>query len=329
MKTPSATYPYRTASLKFFKAYLITMRPYLLFVSGITGIAGMAFSPDVPLTQSLCIGIAAFLSYGFGQALTDCFQIDTDSISSPYRPLTRGWITPAQVLTVSLAGLSLCIGIIGFYNPLTLPLGLLAGLGLATYTPFKRRWWAGPFYNAWIVALLCVIGSLAAGVPATLLASGRYLLCLLTVFFGYANFVLAGYFKDIEADRQTGYRTLPVVRGRRVSSAVSDLFAAIAAGCALLLLSVPTGRIDLSPGRIPAFAFLAAGIAASVRGQFLLRRVKTDEGAHPAIALTVHSYVLLLSAIASSLKPLWSVLLAVFYLGFVIVLRIRPEKNQI
>ena len=33
-------------------------------------------------------------------------------------------------------------------------------------------------------------------------------------FFGYANFVLAGYFKDIEADRATGYRTFPVVFGR-------------------------------------------------------------------------------------------------------------------
>ena len=36
---------------------------------------------------------------------------------------------------------------------------------------------------------------------------------LLAVFFGYANFVLAGYFKDVDADRATGYHTLPVVFG--------------------------------------------------------------------------------------------------------------------
>ena len=329
MKTSAVTYPYRTASLKFVRAYLITMRPYLLFVSGITGIAGMALSPAVSFTRTVCIGAAAFLCYGFGQALTDCFQIDTDSISSPYRPLTKGRITRAQVLTVSIAGLFLCISILGFYNPVTLPLGLLAGIGLATYTPFKRRWWGGPFYNAWIVGLLCIICSMAAGGSGTLLLSGRYLLGLLTVFFGYANFVLAGYFKDIEADRQTGYRTLPVVRGRRVSSVVSDLFAAIASGSSLFLLSATMTWRDPSPAGVGTLAFLSGGIASAVRGQFLLHRVKTDEEAHPPIALTVHSYVLLLSALASSLKPGWTLPLALFYLAFVIVLKIRPERNQI
>lgn len=329
MKTLSVTSPYSTASLKFVRAYFITMRPYLLFVSGITGIAGMAFSPTVSSTQSLCIGLASFLSYGFGQALTDCFQIDTDSLSSPYRPLTKGTITRAQVLSVSLAGLFLCISILGSYNPVTLPLGLLAGIGLATYTPFKRRWWAGPFYNAWIVGLLCIIGSLAAGGSGTLLVSGRYLLGLLTVFFGYANFVLAGYFKDIEADRQTGYRTLPVVRGRGVSRVVSDVFAAIAAGSSLLFLAAPMTGKDPSLAGVGTFAFLSGGIVAAVSGQFLLHRVKTDKEAHPAIALTVHSYVLLLCALASSMKPGWTVPLAIFYLAFVLVLRIRPERNQI
>src|ERR1041384_2446013 len=76
-------------SREFIHGYAVTMRPYLLFVSGITGLAGAAFSPAISAGALGGIAFASFFSYGFGQALTDCFQIDTDSISSPYRPLTQ------------------------------------------------------------------------------------------------------------------------------------------------------------------------------------------------------------------------------------------------
>ena len=47
---------------------------------------------------------------------------------------------------------------------------------------------------------------------------------LSAVFWGYANFVLVGYFKDVEADRATGYNTFLVVFGRRLSSIASNIF---------------------------------------------------------------------------------------------------------
>jgi hypothetical protein len=34
---------------------------------------------------------------------------------------------------------------------------------LASYSFFKRRWWAGPAWNAWVVALLPAIGLLCGG----------------------------------------------------------------------------------------------------------------------------------------------------------------------
>ena len=36
----------RTFSLGFVRAYVVTMRPYLMFVSGITGLAGMVVSVE-------------------------------------------------------------------------------------------------------------------------------------------------------------------------------------------------------------------------------------------------------------------------------------------
>ena len=132
-------------STMFLKAFIITMRPYLLFVSGITGIVGISFTVNLTAPDKLLIFIAAFLSYGFGQTLTDCFQIDTDSISSPYRPLTQNIVSRNQFLVVSILGLLFCITIFSFYNLINLLLGLVSGIGLYTYTFFKNAGGAVPF----------------------------------------------------------------------------------------------------------------------------------------------------------------------------------------
>ena len=327
MPTSATVSPYRIASGKFAAAYIVTMRPYLLFVSGITGIAGMAFAPALVPSVAIPIAIAAFLSYGFGQALTDCFQIDTDTLSAPYRPLTQGVITPRQVLTVSLIGLCVCVTIFALRNPANLALGLLAAGGLATYTPFKRRWWGGPWYNAWIVSVLFTMGYIA-GCGSELQAPTAGCYCALgAVFFGYANFVLAGYFKDIEADAKAGYHTFPVVYGRAAAAIGSDVFAGGMWVSVLAFFAL--GRGGDSPVNVLTIAFLAGAAAAALRGQLLLHRVGTDEASHPAIGLVVHSYILVLAAIANAQYPTWGGALAAFYLLFVMTLRARPSRSQI
>ncbi|HWU37082.1 MAG TPA: hypothetical protein VN203_05485, partial [Candidatus Acidoferrum sp.] len=116
-------------SVRFLQAYLVTMRPYLMVLSGTTGIAGLSLAPEVGLPRAGTIALASFLSYGFGQALTDCFQIDTDGISASYRPLTQGVISRGQVLGVSLAGLVLCVMAFAVSNAWNLLLGAIAAGG--------------------------------------------------------------------------------------------------------------------------------------------------------------------------------------------------------
>ena len=208
METLINNNPYRTLSIDFAKDYIITMRPYLLFVSGVTGICGMSFIDELSVSKAILISLASFLSYGFGQALTDCFQTDTDSISSLYRPLTQGRISKSQVLSVSITGLILCISILAFYNPVNLWWGALSGFGLATYTYFKRKFWSGPFYNAWIVGVLFIMAYLCGSDILTFTGNHKFVYGLSAVFWGYANFVLIGYFKDVEADRAVSYTHL-------------------------------------------------------------------------------------------------------------------------
>ncbi|MBI6546211.1 MAG: UbiA family prenyltransferase, partial [Cyanobacteria bacterium NC_groundwater_1444_Ag_S-0.65um_54_12] len=152
--------PYPLSSPRFWDAYWITLRPYLFFVSGTGGLVGLAAAPDLSPGALGSAFLAFFASYGLGQALTDVSQIDTDSISSPYRPLVRGEITPRQVLLISLSGLLLCAVILAVLNPWTLIFSLAGVAGLASYTTFKRYWWGGPLWNSWIVALLPAIGLL-------------------------------------------------------------------------------------------------------------------------------------------------------------------------
>jgi 4-hydroxybenzoate polyprenyltransferase len=305
------------------------MRPYLLFVSGITGITGLSFAPSLSVFSTTILFLTFFLSYGFGQALTDCFQIDTDSLSSPYRPLTQGTISKKSVLTVSLMGLFIIGIILTAHALINLFLTAVAILGLASYTYFKKRWWAGPFYNAWIVTLLCLIACIAGGGKRDIILDTEFNLVLLVVFFGYANFVLAGYFKDITADRKTGYNTLPVVYGLTISKLISDIFAALTlllCGTVLYLFYFSNSFILIDSYALIIFLI---GCTTSIMAQIRLHTVQSESEAHRAISLVVHTYILLLASVTIVQKPDWSLFISLFYLGFIFTMKFRPMKAQI
>ena len=331
-------------SAAFARDYVTTMRPYLLFVSGITGVTGLALAGAVPAGAALILGMAFFLSYGFGQALTDCFQLDTDSLSAPYRPLVKGTIRRTHVLAVSLSGLVVVGGALVAASGWNLPLVLAAIVGLATYSWFKRRAWAGPFYNAGIVLALFwtgVLGGLGTG-SGPLAQRGTLVAASVAVFFAYADFVLTGYFKDVSADRRTGYRTLPVAVGRSVSCLVSDVFALLAFAGAIWAAQasgavdrvvhpdpmVGTGPIEWM-GATLTVGLIGAGGLASALGHLRLHGIHADEDAHRAIAPVVIAYVLLLAGVTLAHRPSWGQVLLPFLVAFFVTLGTRPTRQQI
>ncbi|MFH1010406.1 MAG: UbiA family prenyltransferase [bacterium] len=314
----------------FWSSYWVTMRPYLLFVSGAAGAVGLSFIPNLEWTRGLPAFLVLFLSYGFGQALTDCFQTDTDALSSPYRPLIRGAITRRQVLMTSLAGLSLSAVILAWLNPIILLVSSAAVFGLLTYTFFKRHWWGGPFWNSWIVALLPVIGCLSGSeshptnpfqTPSAIVFP--FWASVATIFFGYANFVVMGYFKDISADRKTGYRTLPVVFGWKAAAFCSDTLALATVLCACLFV-IAHSHVQPLP-----VVLLAVGIFLSIRAQRKIHRVRDEKKTYKPISHVVRVFLLYGLAIIVSNKPSWSLVAAIYYLLFEVALRVRPEEAQV
>lgn len=317
-------------SIPFWKAYWLTMRPYLIFVTGSAALIGMAFIEDPDPIKVMIAFVPLLFSYGLGQALTDCFQMDTDSLSSPYRPLVKGLVSRDQVLGVSLVGLTFSVFILVCINPAMLLFGLLAVFGLLSYTSLKRTWWGGPFWNAWIVALLPLMGRL---VEKEILIkeifslensrSLAFILSVLAVFFSYANFVVLGYFKDISADRKTGYRTFPVVFGWKPTAVYSDglaLCAAVLAGLALYTV-----------GGFPIIgtAIFVTGLGISVYAQVKIHKVRKESEAHGPVAYAVRSFILYSAALVAALQRGWLFFLVLFYLLFELALKNRPEKTQV
>ena len=316
---------YRTYHLRFWTSFWIHMRPYLLFVSGVAGFAGIALgAQSSPCGTGCFVGMVAFFfAYGFGQALTDCFQTDTDKLSAPYRPLSQGIVSPKEVGIIAFSGLILLGIVIVWLNINNLIFCILSIAGLATYTYVKKHvWWGGPFYNAWIVALLPIMGFLVAtGSGIGGLWASHLLALMLLTFFSYANFVLMGYLKDITADKETGYKTFPVVFGWDATTWVGDVFVVLSSGLTLVLV---------------AESYLALGIASlgiliAVAGQLYahLTKQKNEKNATFPISATVRSFILWHLAVGVAFQPQWIGFAGVFYLLFEVVLKFRPMREQI
>lgn len=320
-------------SLDFWKAYGMTMRPYLLFISGAAGMAGLVTGAKSEMGVVLMTFPIFFLSYGFGQALTDCFHMDTDSISSPYRPLVRGLINRTQVLVISLVGLISGCVLLFLLNPWALFFGFLAVFGVSTYTHFKRRWWGGPLYDGWIVALLPLIGRLAASPPgfdfASLLRKGILLPIMISVFFSYANFVLMGYFKDISADKQSGYETFVVVFGWKKAAVGCHILAGLsvfATGWGIVLWLLSAERVHL---RWFSLLVFFCAVVTLILAEVGIHRTHDEKQAYKPIAYVVRGFILLRLAEICLLRPSWMPAAVVFYLLFEWILTKRPAKEQV
>ena len=309
------------ANAGFWRGYVITLRPYLMFVSGAAALVGLALA-DMPVWRLLLGGVVLFVVYGLGQALTDVFQTDTDRLSAPERPLVRGDISREAVLATSLGGLGVCALVIAWLNPWTLMPSAVGIALLATYTPMKRRWWAGPPWNAAVVALLPLLGRLCAGGTLVAVLTERPVRLAMGSAFGtYAVFVVLGCLKDLDADRATGYATIAVRFSRRAAVGAGALFAFFGLGCSWLLVAPGV------PGASSLLWYMGAG--ALVAAHALLWSNTRDEEAWPGVVASVFGFVALHLGEVALFRPGWLPATVALLVAAVIALWLRPNRRQI
>jgi 4-hydroxybenzoate polyprenyltransferase len=308
--------------LNALRALWVTGRPYLMFVSGAAALPGLALGV-APIARVMPAFVVLFLSYGLGQALTDVFQTDTDALSAPERPLVQGTIDKRTVLIASLGGLTACAAVIVLLSPAAALPAAIAIVMLATYTPLKRRWWGGPPWNSAVVALLPLLGRMAAGTGlARALADGAVRAAMVSSFGTYAVFVLLGYLKDVEADRATHYNTVAVRFGRRAAVVWSAAFATLGLAASVWLVQP---RLTVSAGT----ALWSAGAVMLVGAHVLAWRSTTDSDAWPGIQASVHGFVALHLGEAAAIEPHWTWVAWILFGASIVAMLRRPVRTQI
>jgi 4-hydroxybenzoate polyprenyltransferase len=325
--------PAKLLSLAFWQSYLVTARPYLFYVSGIIGLVGLSLSEELVVWRFVTAFFSLFFFLGFGQALSDIFDRDTDRHSSPDRPMMKRLIRPRDVFIVSFAGLIACSAVMFILNPLTLAINIAIIAAWRNYRVFKRLWWIGPFWKAFIISLIMVDGYLAGGSPVTdLLTSSSVQSGFLTIFFAYTALSILGSFKDISADRRTGFRTLPVLFGWRPSVIISAAFAG-AAGVYSFLFFEGAGLdfsrpVPLNTGI--SFIFLGISWVFYVLAHIKIYRVRGyEDQAFRGIEYMMRGFIFMTMAEVLVLKPQLLSLSVAYYLFFEFAFHARPNRAQV
>ncbi len=267
--------------------FICFLRPATL-VAPAAGIVGGAVAasggwPESPGRVGLAL-LSALLLTGASNGINQIADVDTDRINRPDRPLPSGalglrsaaalaaLLTAAALFTAALVNKAFLICV-----ALTIPL-------TAAYSLPPLRWKAVPVLaNAAIATprgLLLVIAGWAAGGGATrpeawVLGSVAWL-----YVFGAAT---TKDFGDIEGDKATGCRTLPILLGSARAARIVAPFLVVP-----FLMYTPFAGVGLLPGGVPTwslFGLLLAGLGL-MAAQRLVRDPLPPQGRpHPAWGL--------------------------------------------
>lgn len=196
---------------KFFFDYLRSMRLYYCFVSGSTVLAGMVFCQRefVWGWRSVLLLVCGFAAWGINQIFNDYFDLDSDRINAPRRPMASGALDIRKALTLSTV-LMLLLGLVSLaISPVTL-LAAAAGGGLnLLYSKLKKI----PFLNCLIYSssLSCCAWYGYAGICGSNYAKAfSFDALMITLVVMPVHFFMCSmsYYKDKKGDRAAGVCTL-------------------------------------------------------------------------------------------------------------------------
>jgi len=154
--------------VKKLKALFSLIRFELPLAAGICVILGQLFA--LGYFASLALTLSAALSVFFISASilvsNDYFDIETDKINAPHRPIPSGLVSPAQALALAvfllLAGLLLSLTI--SISALLFSIGLTI-IGLLYNRKFKKHGLLGNLMVSFSVGMTFVFGGLSVGLP--------------------------------------------------------------------------------------------------------------------------------------------------------------------
>jgi geranylgeranylglycerol-phosphate geranylgeranyltransferase len=184
----------------------------LSFSAGICVLLGelLALGRLPSLPQAILGFLSFFLISATALILNDYFDIETDRINAPSRPLPSGLVTKSEALVLSIvtAGLGLVISSLINLQAFVVSFAVWV-IGFLYNWRFKQTGATGNFFVAFSVATTFIFGGIVVGNPTEAIV--WYL--ALTAFLIDLGEEIAADSLDIEGDRKTGSRSLAVVLG--------------------------------------------------------------------------------------------------------------------
>ncbi|RPH38142.1 prenyltransferase [bacterium] len=204
----------------------------LSFTAGICVILGelLALGGLPSLTQATYGFLSIFCISATALILNDYFDIETDRINAPSRPLPSGLVTKSEVMVLSVV-----VALLGFlFSFLISPLAFAVTVGV-WLVGFLYNWrlkrtgvW-GNLFVAFSVGMTFIFGGIVVGNPFEVVV---WYLAVTTFLIDLGEEIAADAL-DVEGDRKTGSRSLAVVWGpRRAMSVAAGIFGLVVVGSA-------------------------------------------------------------------------------------------------
>ncbi|MBL7160638.1 MAG: UbiA family prenyltransferase [Candidatus Aenigmarchaeota archaeon] len=228
--------------------FLRIMRPSVCMMSLLGILVGSIVAGVAsPLLILLAI-VAAILITGAGNVVNDYFDVETDRVNAPHRPIPAG--------KVSLKGALWFFAVLNIIGVVLAVFVSWEFLGIALFNvlvSFVYAWKLkkAPFVGNVAVSYLGASAFLAAGLIEGLPGLPIITLALIA-FFGTISREIFKDIRDVAGDKKIGAKTLPLIWGLGKSRGLAIAFLAI--GCILLALPVPMFSLFYLVGAVPAAA---------------------------------------------------------------------------
>jgi geranylgeranylglycerol-phosphate geranylgeranyltransferase len=207
---------FKTRMLGLFRLF----RFELPFTAGVCVILGEILAlGKIPTTTEIVLG---FLSIFFISAtaliLNDYFDIETDKINAPERPLPAGLVTEQDVVLLSIA-----VTMLGFITGYLISLEALLAVILVWTVGFLYNWrfkkagFIGNLMVSFSVGMTFVFGGIAVDNPFEKIV---WFFSIIVILIDLGEEIAADAM-DIEGDRQAGSRSLALVLGRENALKIS------------------------------------------------------------------------------------------------------------
>lgn len=197
------------------------------------------------LPQGVLVAVSAALVAAWGNIVNDYFDLESDAISKPWRPLPSRRISPGSAVSASLLLLAAGLALGFLVSPLCGFTAVLASALLFLYSwRVKALGLPGNVLIAFLAALNVVYGALASPEPWRSLLPSAYAFLIIL-----GREVLKGV-EDLEGDAARGVKTVASTLGARAALRVSAV---------LLLAVVALSPLPLLSGYGALYALFAFG----------------------------------------------------------------------